>query len=117
MRRAEGIATAHQVVLFVLDGEDGLPSSEVARRTGHSKSRLTGLVNTLAGLGLVVRDASASDGRVSILSLTPKGRELVDRTRSGPRAVNERILAPFDQDEQQVIAKFLRHIREITPEL
>ncbi|QIG53246.1 MarR family transcriptional regulator [Altererythrobacter sp. BO-6] len=113
LRRTEGITTAHQVIMFVLSFEDDLPSSEVARRTGHSKSRLTGLVNTLEELGMVVRGASSSDGRVSILSLTEEGRQLVARTKEGPREINQRILAPFSEQEQQVIARFLRQVRDI----
>lgn len=117
LRRAEGISTAHQVILLVLAGEDGLASSEVARRTGHSKSRLTGLVNKLEELGMVTRAPSDSDGRVSVLRLTEIGRQVVTRTRAGPREVNDQILDPFSAEEREVIGRFLRHIREIAPGL
>ncbi len=111
LREAEGIVTAHQVVLFTLAAEDGLPSSEVARRAGHTKSRLTGLVDTLEASGLVERRVSDEDGRVHLLHLTRAGRALIARTVSETNALNAALLAPFDRKEQAVIQAFLEHVR------
>ena len=110
LREAEGIATAHQVILFTLAAADGLPSSEIARRAGHSRSRLTGLVDTLEGEGLVERRVSGDDGRVHLLHLTRAGRALVARTRSETKRLNAALLAPFDRREQETIRAFLEHV-------
>ena len=112
LRETEGIATAHQVILFALAAEDGLPSSEIARRAGHSKSRLTGLVDTLEAKGLVERRASAEDGRVNLLHATPAGRDLIARTVSQTKEMNAKLLAPFEKQEQETIRAFLEHILE-----
>lgn len=117
LRRSEGITTAHQVILLVLEHEPSLASSEVARRTGHSKSRLTGLVDTLEQLGLIARAPSTQDGRSTMLSLTEKGRAVVNRTKAGPREINEQILAPFSEEEREAIGRFLRQLREVATSL
>ncbi|MEM7413754.1 MAG: MarR family winged helix-turn-helix transcriptional regulator [Myxococcota bacterium] len=111
LRDSEGIATAHQVILFALAEQDGLPSSEVARRAGHSKSRLTGLVDTLEAQGLVERRTSEEDGRVQLLHATRAGRALIARTVSQTKALNTALLAPFDRKEQETIGAFLEHVR------
>ncbi len=111
LRDAEGIATAHQVILFTLAAEDGLPSSEIARRAGHTRSRLTGLVDKLEAEGLVERRVSNVDGRVHLLHLTRAGRALVARTRSQTKHLNAALLAPFDEREQETIRSFLAHVR------
>lgn len=110
LRETEGVATAHQVILFTLVAEDGLPSSEIAKRAGHSKSRLTGLVDTLEAKGLVERRASVEDGRVQLLHVTAAGRDLIARTVSQTRELNAKLLAPFDEKDGETIRKFLEHV-------
>lgn len=110
LRRTEGITTAHQVILFTLDKEDGLPSSVVAKRAGHSKSRLTNLVDTLTAKGFVERRVKPEDERVHLLHITEAGRALAARTRADTQGVNARLLAPFDADERRIIQRFLQHV-------
>lgn len=110
LRAKEEITTAHQVILFTLTAENGLPSSEVARRAGHSKSRLTGLVDTLEAKGLVERRASEEDGRVQLLRVTRAGRALIGRTTAQTKELNAALLAPFDEHERQTIRAFLEHV-------
>ena len=110
LREKEGIATAHQVILFTLAAEDGLRSSEVARRAGHSKSRLTGLVDTLVAKGLVERRPSEEDGRVQLLHATRAGRALIKRTAGQTRDLNAAPLAPFSPQQRNTIESFLAHV-------
>ena len=110
LKKTEGITTAHQVILFALDKEDGLPSSTVAKRAGHSKSRLTNLVDTLTTKGFVERRVKPEDERVHLLHITDEGRALAKRTRASVQNVNGRLLQPFDEEEQRTIQKFLQHV-------
>lgn len=112
LKKTEGITTAHQVILFTLDMEDGLPSAVVAKRAGHSKSRLTNLVDTLVKKRLVERRVKPEDERVHLLHITGTGKELAARTRPEVQEMNTRMLAPFTEEEQEVIQRFLKHIRE-----
>lgn len=111
LRETEGITTAHQVVLLTLAAEDGLPSAEVARRAGHTKSRLTGLVDRLVAEGLVERRVSEEDGRVHRLHATRAGRALAVRTGARTKELNAALLAPFDAGERETIRSFLEHVR------
>ena len=112
MRAREGIATAHQVILFTLAAENGLPSAEVARRCGHSKSRLTNLVDTLEEKSLVERRHSNADKRIQNLFITPEGRALVKRVSSMTKRLNAQLLEPFSESECEVIRSFLEHVVE-----
>ncbi|HBM90079.1 MAG TPA: hypothetical protein DD437_16145, partial [Rhodobiaceae bacterium] len=64
LKAREGIATAHQVILFVLAQENGLASAKIANRAGMSQSRLTGLVDTLVSKGMVRREKADTDSRI-----------------------------------------------------
>ena len=111
MRAQEGITTAHQVILFTLTAEDGLRASDVAKRAGHSKSRLTNHVDTLETRGFGQRRTSETDGRVLTVHITQAGRDLIARHTKRTKEMNDRILAPFDASERKTIANFLEHVR------
>ena len=67
--------------LMVLQGEDDmpLPSGEIATQLGTSKEAGTSLINTLENAGLVCREYGAPhDGRMVLISLTPRGKKAVD---------------------------------------
>lgn len=109
LKKHEGILTAHQVILFVLCAEDGLPSKVIAKRAGMSKSRLTGLVDALERKGLVRRERGREDARQQIVYIELAGRDLIDRTKGWVNKLNTSLIKDFDKDEQKTIARFLSH--------
>lgn len=112
LKSREGIATAHQVILFVLARENGLPSAEIAKRAGMSQSRLTGLVDTLVSKGLVRREKADTDSRVHQVFVTEQGAGLVSRTSGDVRRLNEDLLQSFSPVERETIARFLKHVAD-----
>lgn len=112
LKSREGIATAHQVILFVLAQEDGLASAEIAKRAGMSQSRLTGLVDSLVSKGMARREKADTDSRVHRVFLTDQGTAVVTRTSGEVRALNEQLLQPFSDDERDTISRFLKHVSE-----
>jgi len=112
LKSSEGIATAHQVILFVLAQEDGLASAEIAKRAGMSQSRLTGLVDKLVSKGMVRREKADTDSRVHNIFITDLGTALVARTSGQARDLNEELLKPFAENERETVARFLKHVSD-----
>ncbi len=112
LKAREGIVTAHQVILFVLAQENGLPSAEIAKRAGMSQSRLTGLVDTLVSKKLARREKADTDNRVHKVFITDLGTALIARTSGQARSLNEDLLQPFSETERDTIARFLKHVSE-----
>lgn len=110
LKSQEGIVTAHQVILFTLVANDGLTSAEVANRAGMSRSRLTGLLNTLVEKGLVRREQSITDGRVQHIFIEAAGSSLIDRSKSLVNNLNEDLLRPFNVNQREIIKQFLEHV-------
>lgn len=104
----EDIQTAHQIILFVLYADDGLPSALVAQRAGMSKSRLTGLTDALEAKGLVRKQRGEQDARQQVIYIEPEGRALIERTKNWVSEMNADLLADFDESERKTIEKFLR---------
>ena len=109
LKSRENILTAHQLILFILSLDDGLPSSEVASRAGVSKSRLTGLVDTLESKSLLRREQGSQDARQQILFIEPEGRAIIKRTQKWVHDLNNALLTDFTKAEKAVIQKFLNN--------
>lgn len=76
--------TARQVIiLFHLDGIDPAHASTsmVGQALGISKGRMTGNIATLSVMGLVSSRVRSDDMRLTVLSLTRAGRDLVAKAR------------------------------------
>lgn len=64
--------------LLALDGETGLPPSELAARIGVSRATVTGLVDGLKRQGFISRVEDERDRRSLKICLTKAGREFMD---------------------------------------
>ena len=79
-------------VLYELAHREAATASEIARDLGLDAGYLSRILRNFASLGLVDRAASEEDARRSILSLTPRGHE---------------VLAPLEQRSHDDIASLL----------
>lgn len=71
-----GLSTGRYRLLVELEDSDGEKSpSRLAESLGVSRATVTGLVDGLEREGLVVRHASAEDGRGSVVVLTARGAQ------------------------------------------
>jgi DNA-binding MarR family transcriptional regulator len=75
------ITPAQYNVLRILRGvyPEGHPRCDIARRMIERAPDVTRLVDRLEKRGLVERDRSAADRRLSLTRITPAGLELLDR--------------------------------------
>ena len=68
---------------------------------------VTGAVDRLERMGLVAREASPTDQRAKLVSLTPAGRQLVARAREGHAARVQGVLAVLSRSEQRELHRLL----------
>jgi DNA-binding MarR family transcriptional regulator len=67
------------VVLWVTWIWEPIETRQIAEEGGFSKATLTGVLHTLEGRKLVVREKSKEDGRLVLVALTPAGRKTMDK--------------------------------------
>ena len=78
-------------LLNVLDDVERLSVNEISRRALLDQAWVSRSLRALEGRGLVHRCADASDSRLTLVSLTQSGREILDESR--PYAAwSERVL-------------------------
>jgi DNA-binding MarR family transcriptional regulator len=93
--------------------ESDLTMGELARQVVVDSSAATGILNDLEGRGLARRSASPESRRVRIASITPAGRELVERVhRIGiPRPAG---LDELSADDRRSLERLLLPLRPVS---
>ena len=94
-----GVKNTELRILVQLDGPRPLPVNEIARRTRVDKAWISRTIRALERRGLVERAHHPTDTRASLVSLTGKGRELIEALAPVARARNERLLEGLEPAE------------------
>ena len=77
--RHSGLTPPQFDIVVTLGNTDGMTFKELGSRTLITKGTLTGVVDRLEARGLVARAASPTDGRSTLVKLTPEGERLFHR--------------------------------------
>lgn len=110
MIRSYGLTTPQFALMEALYHLGPLPLSEIGQKLLVTSGNVTYVMDNLCELGLVERERSAADRRVTHARLTPKGEALIDQTF--PRHAKEiferfAVLSPDDQDLLRSLLKKL----------
>jgi DNA-binding MarR family transcriptional regulator len=71
---------------------------------------VTGVVDRLQRVGLVVRDAAADDLRAKCVRLTPKGRQLVEQVLAVHAGQIDRVLGGLSGPDQSELHRLLEQL-------
>ncbi|HEX2467211.1 MAG TPA: MarR family transcriptional regulator [Solirubrobacterales bacterium] len=85
--------------LATVDRHGPLTPSELAERERVQRPTATRILSRLAEAGLVDRTSDPSDGRVSLVSATPRGQALLRRLRVRKNAYLARGLRDLDPED------------------
>jgi DNA-binding MarR family transcriptional regulator len=98
--REHGLTFAQAAVMSRLWWQDGLTQSQLQEQVGVDGSTLTGLLQRMTRQGLVRRRRNRADGRVMLVYLTPRGRDLLPLLNPEAEAANERLFQGFAPAER-----------------
>ena len=84
--------------------------NELGRRTAMDSATITGVVDRLVQRGLVSTKSSPDDERLSVVDLTPTGRELVAELIPRAMQINTETLAPLTAREADTLRRLLAKI-------
>jgi DNA-binding MarR family transcriptional regulator len=94
-----GVKTTELRILVQLGGRSALAVNEIARRTRVDKAWISRSIRALERRGLVGRARHPTDTRASLVSLTDKGRALIEALAPVARSRNDRLLKGLDRAE------------------
>jgi MarR family transcriptional regulator, organic hydroperoxide resistance regulator len=106
----EDLSWAAFTVLFVLWIWGEQQTRHLAAEAGVTKGTLTGVLKTLEKRGLARRRAHDEDGRLVLVSLEPKGLEVIERLFPAFNAGEASVSSALTGEEKEQLAFLLRKI-------
>jgi DNA-binding MarR family transcriptional regulator len=98
--REHGLTFAQAAVMSRLWWQDGLTQTQLQEQVGVDGSTLTGLLQRMTRQGIVRRRRDGGDGRVMLVYLTQRGRDLLPLLNPEADAANERLFQGFSPAER-----------------
>jgi len=98
-------------VLVLIDANEDLSQSSLARALGIERSTMVGVIDALEKRDLVKRLKSQTDKRAHALELTPQGQTLLDKVKPKVRAHEARMSAGMSNDEIKTLLDLLKRFR------
>ena len=94
------------------EGLSGLRQTDLSERLLIRPPSVTGALDRLERAGLVERGGSATDMRAKQVTLSPKGRQLVERVLKGHQAQIEAVMSGLKKNEQADLHRLLFRLRK-----
>ncbi len=111
--RESGLTSSQYNVLRILRGEGKpLPILEVADRMLTAVPGITGLIDRLEAMGLVVRERSLQDRRIIYVAITPEGLTLLGKLDGPETALHKRLIGHLSPAELQELIRLLEKARQ-----
>jgi MarR family transcriptional regulator, organic hydroperoxide resistance regulator len=106
----ENLSWGAFTVLFVLWIWGDQQTRHLAAEAGVTKGTVTGLLKTLEKRGLVRRSGHDEDGRLVLVSLEPKGLDVIERLFPAFNKGEAAVSSCLNQEEKEQLASLLRKI-------
>lgn len=106
----EGVGPGGGVVLMTLKDAGRISLNDLTKRVARDKSQMTRMIKSLETKGLVAREASPNDQRVSMVFLTPKGETITGELMGAVAEVVDEILAPISEVEKRTLKDLLARV-------
>jgi MarR family transcriptional regulator, lower aerobic nicotinate degradation pathway regulator len=110
-----GLTPALFGLLNVLGAREGAIQLELASAMGIDPSTIVSLVDELEGAGLAKRRPHPNDRRAREVTITPKGRRLLERGRRMAFQVEDEVLRGLTASERRELLSLLRRALAASP--
>ncbi|MGX1099702.1 MarR family winged helix-turn-helix transcriptional regulator [Amorphus sp. MBR-141] len=106
------VTVAEWSLMRALYGKEPTPPSRLADDMGMTRGAITKLADRLIAKSLIMRKASANDGRAQTLALTDRGRDLVPDLAALADRNDAEFFECLTRDERETLARLLKNLAE-----
>ncbi|MGW0659518.1 MarR family winged helix-turn-helix transcriptional regulator [Streptodolium elevatio] len=108
VRAVDPVLTGPQfAVLTAVDASPGQDQRSLASAVALDTSTMADVARRLENRGLIVRKTAADDGRRKLLYLTEDGERSLHEANLRARALDERLLEPYDVEQREQLMDLL----------
>ena len=108
----KGVTVAEWSVMRSLYGKEPIPPSRLADAMGMTRGAITKLADRLIAKALIIREASADDGRAQTLALTQHGADLVPDLAALADLNDVEFFACLTGPERKTLEQLLKRMAE-----
>ena len=105
--RPAGITASQYTALTALERQAGLTSAQLARGSFVTAQSMADMVTSLEEQGVISRRRDPADRRRLVLSLTARGRRLLERYRPKVAALEEQMLGALSARQASDLRRYL----------
>lgn len=105
--RPAGITAAQYAALTALERRSDLTSAQLARTSFVTAQSMADMVSSLEQQGILTRRRDPADRRRLVLSLTARGRRLLDRYRPKVGAIEKQMLGALSARQAADLRRYL----------
>lgn len=108
----DGILPAHGSILyFLFQQNEPVAMKEIVAKIGRVKSTVTGMIHTLEQHGYVTKVQSPEDGRIMLIQLTDKGRELQQPMSAISDTLLAKVYDNMSESDRETLFALLMQVR------
>lgn len=106
----ENVGPGGGIVLLTLADMGCVGLGELTNRVARDKSQMTRTIRALESKGLVQRQPSPRDARVTLISLTGRGEATVGAIKEALAETINEILEPITQSDKEKLKQLLQNV-------
>ncbi|MCE5236703.1 MAG: MarR family transcriptional regulator [Clostridiaceae bacterium] len=98
-------------------GADRASVSDIQNRLDFSKPAISQMLSALEAKGLIVREPDKADRRKVMVSLTPKGREILANAKAHMHGLMEEGIRRFGEENTRKLIELINRLSDVTDEI
>lgn len=106
------LVPSHGEILLALHLNNTMTMQQVANHVGRTKPTVTVLIDKLIGLNYVNKQRSDDDGRIFLVSLTAKGKRLINKLGEISDAMHHKIDSILTPKEKGQLSQLLSKLTQ-----
>ena len=102
----------HMVLMYISRSDLSVSQKEIAEAFEISPPAVAMLMKRLEKNGYIVRESSREDNRCNVITLTEKGKQVVEATKKLGEQCNSAAFAGFNEEEIDMFISFMEKVEE-----
>lgn len=101
------LTAVQYAALAAIDAHPGVDATRLSEIIYFDRSTIGDVLDRIEAKGWIVRESTASDRRLKLLSISPAGRAVLKQVEPAIRRIQGRLLAPLTEAEGRNVVRLL----------
>jgi DNA-binding MarR family transcriptional regulator len=108
------LTAVQYAALVAIGAHPGIDATRLSQVIYFDRSTIGDVLDRIESKGWIVRQSTANDRRLKLLTLSPAGKQVLQSVTPAIRRVQERLLAPLTPEEARTLVLLLTKLADAT---